>query len=147
MSNSILHVKFPRRDQVQWKIGRSQISKDWHPLQCLYVQGDGSILATGQHRSARTQHRRLVLTANALLERRPATYEVAERRQLAGLAAAVRFAADPQWLALEWADGSASSLYVTPSRDALLATLLDAAQVWMPKFCWHLVLNVAGCIA
>ena len=66
------------------------------------------------------------------MERRPATYEVAERRQLAGLAAAVRFAGEPQWLALEWADGSTSSLYVTPSRDALLATLLDAAQVRMP---------------
>ncbi len=34
--------------------------------------------------------RRLVLTAGALLERRPATYEVAERRQLAALAALVR---------------------------------------------------------
>lgn len=34
--------------------------------------------------------RRLVLTAGAFLERRPATYEVAERRQLAALAALVR---------------------------------------------------------
>jgi len=38
----------------------------------------------------RSVARRLVLTAGALLERRPATYEVAERRQLAALAALVR---------------------------------------------------------
>jgi len=35
--------------------------------------------------------RRLVLTAEALLERRPSTYEVADRRQLASLAALVRY--------------------------------------------------------
>ena len=73
--------------------------------------------------------RRLVLTANAILERRPSTYEVAERRQMAGLAAVVRFVDEPQWLSLEWADGSASSVYMSTARDALLATLLDAAQV------------------
>ena len=54
---------------------------------------------------------------------------MAERRELAGLAAVVRFAEEPQLLALEWADSSAPSLYITPARDALLATLLDAAQV------------------
>ena len=73
--------------------------------------------------------RRLVLTANAVLERRPSTYEVAERRQMAGLAALVRFGDEPQWLGLEWADGSATSVYMSTARDALLATLLDAAQV------------------
>lgn len=100
------------------------LSKKFNPPN-LSVQGEESGVAPAQYSSAR----RLVLTANALLERRPSTYEVAERRQLAGLAAAVRFADEPQWLALEWADGSATSLYVTASRDALLATLLDAAQV------------------
>ena len=70
-----------------------------------------------------------MLTANAVLERRPSTYEVAERRQMAGIAALVRFGDEPQWLGLEWADGSAPSVYMSTARDALLATLLDAAQV------------------
>jgi len=48
---------------------------------------------------------------------------------MAGLAALVRFGDEPQWLGLEWADGSAPSVYMSTSRDALLATLLDAAQV------------------
>jgi len=73
--------------------------------------------------------RRLVLTAGALLERRPATYEVAERRHLAALAAVVRFAAEPTWLGLEWTDGAMATMYILPGRDALLAALLDAAQV------------------
>ena len=73
--------------------------------------------------------RRLVLTAGALLERQPATYEVAERRHLAALAAVVRFAAEPTWLGLEWIDGAMATMYILPGRDALLAALLDAAQV------------------
>ena len=76
--------------------------------------------------------RRLVLTAGALLERRPATYEVAERRHLAALAAVVRFAAEPTWLGLEWTDGAPAAMYILPGRDALLAALLDAAQVSLP---------------
>jgi hypothetical protein len=72
--------------------------------------------------------RRLVLTGGALLERRPASYEVAERRQLAALAAVVRFAAEPTWLGLEWTDGALATMYILPGRDALLAALLDAAQ-------------------
>lgn len=70
-----------------------------------------------------------MLTAGALLERRPATYEVAERRHLAALAAVVRFAAEPTWLGLEWTDGASATMYILPGRDALLAALLDAAQV------------------
>ena len=54
--------------------------------------------------------RRLVLTAGALLERRPATYEVAERRHLAALAAVVRFAVEPTWLGLEWTDGAPAAM-------------------------------------
>ena len=73
--------------------------------------------------------RRLVLTAGALLERRPATYEVAERRHLAALAAVVRFAVEPTWLGLEWTDGAPAAMYILPGRDALLAALLDAAHV------------------
>lgn len=76
--------------------------------------------------------RRVVLTAESLLERRPATYEVADRRPLAALAALVRFSDQPQWLALEWTDGAPSAMYVTPAREALLTALLDAAQVRLP---------------
>lgn len=80
--------------------------------------------------------RRLVLTGGALLERRPATYEVAERRQLAALAAVVRFAAEPTWLALEWTDGAPAAMYILPGRDALLAALLDAAQACLRSSGW-----------
>lgn len=73
--------------------------------------------------------RRVVLTAEALLERRPVTYEVADRRPLAALAALVRFSDQPQWLALEWTDGAPPAMYITPARDALLTAILDAAQV------------------
>lgn len=54
--------------------------------------------------------------------------QVAEWRQLPAVAALVRFAEDPQWLAVEWADGTPAATYVTPARDALLAAVLDAAQ-------------------
>jgi DnaJ family protein C protein 13 len=73
--------------------------------------------------------RRLVLTRGGLLERRVADYEVAERRPLASVAALVRFAEDPQWAGVEWADGAPASIYVTPARDQLLAALMDACQV------------------
>ncbi|KAK9809260.1 hypothetical protein WJX72_012293 [[Myrmecia] bisecta] len=72
--------------------------------------------------------RRLVLTGTALLERRTDTYEVAERRQLAALAALVRFTDEPQWLALEWTDGAPPTMYISAARDSLLAAVLDAAQ-------------------
>ena len=42
--------------------------------------------------------------------------QVAEWRQLAAVAALVRFAEDPQWLAVEWADGTPAATYVTPAR-------------------------------
>lgn len=54
--------------------------------------------------------------------------QIAEWRQLAMVAAVVRYADDPQWLGVEWADGAPASVYVTPARDALAAALLDAAQ-------------------
>jgi DnaJ homolog subfamily C member 13 len=72
--------------------------------------------------------RRLVLTSNGLLERRPATYEVAEWRQLPAVSALIRYADDPQWLGIEWSDGTPRSIYVTPARDALLAAVLYAVQ-------------------
>lgn len=78
--------------------------------------------------------RRLVLALEALLERRTSTYEVADRRPLAALAAIVRFSDEPQWLALEWTDGAAPTMYITPSRDALLTAILDAAQVRSKAF-------------
>ncbi len=71
-----------------------------------------------------------MLTRGALLERRPSTYEVAERRQLGQVSALIRFVDEPEWLGVEWADGSAASMYVTPAREALLAAVLDATQVW-----------------
>ena len=73
--------------------------------------------------------RRLVLTSEALLDRRTSTYEVAERRPLAALASIVRFSDEPQWLALEWTDGAPPNMYITSSRDALLSAILDTAQV------------------
>ena len=73
--------------------------------------------------------RRVVLTATALLERRPATYEVAERRPLASIAALVRFAEQPLWMAVEWTDGTPPSMFITAAREALLTATLDAAQV------------------
>ena len=36
--------------------------------------------------------------------------------QLASVAALVRFSEDPQWLAVEWADGTPAATYVTPAR-------------------------------
>jgi DnaJ family protein C protein 13 len=72
--------------------------------------------------------RRLVLTSNGLLERRPATYEVAEWRQLPAVSALIRYADDPLWLGIEWSDGTPRSIYVTPARDTLLAGILYAVQ-------------------
>ena len=91
-------------------------------------QGDnsGSTAAAGSTR-------RLVLTSAALLERRSDSYEVAERRQLAQIAALVRFIDQPQWIAIEWTDGARPTMYITPARDALLTALLDAAQVLSSK--------------
>ncbi|KAL0040215.1 hypothetical protein WJX77_000548 [Trebouxia sp. C0004] len=86
-------------------------------------QGEGSSSA------AEGSTRRLVLTSAALLERRSDSYEVAERRQLAQLAALVRFIDQPQWLALEWTDGAPPTMYITPAREAVLTALLDAAQI------------------
>ena len=89
----------------------------------LWVQGEGA------SKAAQGNTRRLVLTSAALLERRSDTYEVAERRHLAQVAALVRFIDQPQWLAIEWTDGARPTMYITPARDALLTALLDAAQV------------------
>jgi hypothetical protein len=55
--------------------------------------------------------------------------QVAEWRQLAAVAALVRYAEDPQWVGIEWTDGPPLTIYVTPAREALLAALLDATQV------------------
>lgn len=73
--------------------------------------------------------RRLVLTEEALLERRPSTYEVAERRSLGSLAALVRFSDHPQWLGLEWTDGAPPTMYITTAREAILTAVLDIGQV------------------
>lgn len=88
-----------------------------------------SVQAEGASKAAQGNTRRLVLTSAALLERRSDTYEVAERRHLAQVAALVRFIDQPQWMAIEWTDGARPTMYITPARDALLTALLDAAQV------------------
>lgn len=81
-----------------------------------------------QEGPGRGRARTVVLTGMSLLERRPETYEVAERHPLGALAALVRFQQEPTWLGLEWSDGAPASTYVLPARDALLVALLDAAQ-------------------
>ena len=92
-----------------------------------------------------TQARRLVLTSAALLERRTDTYEVAERRPLAGVAALVRFLDEPQCLALEWTDGALPAVYLSPARESLLAAVLDAAQVGHLNVPFGPLLTVFGC--
>lgn len=44
------------------------------------------------------------------------------------IASLVRFSEDPQWLGIEWVDGTPSTLYVTPARDALLSSIMHAVQ-------------------
>lgn len=72
---------------------------------------------------------RLLITPTSLLERTTDTYDVIERRPLTAVAALVRFMHEPKLLAVEWSDGRPPSVYVSVSREPLLATLLDAAQV------------------
>lgn len=95
---------------------------------CLFQNIRCSLQVSAEGRKRGTV-RRLVLAAEALLERRVSTYEVADRRPLAALAALVRFSDEPQWLGLEWTDGAPPTMYITPSRDALLTAILDTAQV------------------
>ncbi len=76
--------------------------------------------------------RRLVVTPSSLLERRVDSHEVVCRAPLANVAALVRFAEDPKLLGVEWEDGSPPAVFVSPARDAVLACILDAAQV-----CWR----------
>ncbi len=76
---------------------------------------------------AGTSSRHLVVAPGSLLDWSDG-YATAHRRPLASLAALVRFAAEPKLLGLAWADGMPPTLYLTASRDALLACLLDAAQ-------------------
>ena len=83
--------------------------------------------------SKQTQ-RKVMLTSSALLVRRAADFEVVAHHALGTLAALVRFWDEPQWLGLEWADASPTTLLSLPGRDALLTAILYAAQV-----CWHLV--------
>ena len=73
--------------------------------------------------------RRLVLTACGIIERRISNYEIVEWRQLASIASFVRYDEDPQLLGIEWNDaGSLRSIYVTPERDTILASVLYTAQ-------------------
>lgn len=78
---------------------------------------------------ANTVTRRLVLTSSLLLERRIDSYDVVSSRPLGKVAALVRFVDDPKLMAVEWSDGSRPTLFTSVARDAILAALLDAAQV------------------
>lgn len=95
---------------------------------CLHARMQAEVSGSANQ----TCTRQLVLTSAALIERHSVSYEVAEWRQLALIAALVRFIDQPQWLAIEWADGARPTMYITPARDALLSALLDAAQVLCP---------------
>jgi hypothetical protein len=52
-----------------------------------------------------------------------------------------KHAQDPQMLGIEWSDGAPPSLYMSPSRDAILAGLLDAAQVRC-SFCARMLYSI-----
>lgn len=64
-----------------------------------------------------------------LLERTVSTYEVSERLLLGSVCSIVRFLDEPQKLGIEWSDGTPPTLYISPSRDAIVAAILDACQV------------------
>lgn len=64
-----------------------------------------------------------------LLERYVHTYELSDRKTLGAISALVRFMDEPQKLGIEWKDGNAPSLFVSPARDDILAAILDVAQV------------------
>jgi hypothetical protein len=81
---------------------------------------------------ANTVTRRLVLTSTLLLERRVDSYDVVSSRPLGKVAALVRFVDDPKLMAVEWSDGSRPTMFTSVARDAVLAALLDAAQVSCP---------------
>ena len=57
----------------------------------------------------------------------------------------MRFADEPQWLALEWTDGAPPAMHITQSRDALLTALLDAAQVMVLIFSVCRIVLQADC--
>jgi hypothetical protein len=78
---------------------------------------------------ANTITRRLVLTSSLLLERRIDSYDVVSSRPLGKVAALVRFVDDPKLMAVEWSEGSRPTMFTSVARDAILAALLDAAQV------------------
>lgn len=127
----------------QWEVDRLQPRHDLLPpylLQCVptqqakriklsYLEGGpagGSIFVVP---GANVVHRRLIITSTSVLERRMDSYDVVTRRPLNLVAALVRSLEDPKMLAIEWCDGVMPTQYLTPERDALLATLLDAAQL------------------
>lgn len=63
------------------------------------------------------------------MERYLKTYEVSERFSLGNICTLIRFIEEPQKLGIEWIDGSAPTFYASTARDAILAAILDVAQL------------------
>ncbi|XP_038711380.1 dnaJ homolog subfamily C GRV2 isoform X1 [Tripterygium wilfordii] len=80
----------------------------------------------GEHGDAVS--RQLILTKVSLVERRPENYEAVTVRPLSAVSSLVRFAEEPQMFAIEFNDGCPIHVYVSTSRDSLLAAVRDAMQ-------------------
>lgn len=103
-----------------WKVNLDKASGTADPA------GTGSD-REGQKKRVLTS-RRIILTSQGLIERRTSTYEIVEWRLLPTIACIIRYADEPQWLGIEWADGAERCIYITPARDTLLTALLYASQ-------------------
>lgn len=71
--------------------------------------------------------RNLCLTETCLIERDPATYSPTSLRSLKRITGLVRFSKNPQEFWIEY-DDRTDNRYLSPERDALLATLLDSVR-------------------
>ena len=71
--------------------------------------------------------RNLCLTETCLIERDPATYMPTSLRSLKRITGLIRFKANPQEFWIEYDDRTCNR-YLSPERDALLATLLDSVR-------------------
>lgn len=71
--------------------------------------------------------RNLCLTETCVVERDPATYQPTSLRSLKRITGLVRFKANPQEFWIEY-DDRTNNRYLSPERDALLATLLDSVR-------------------
>lgn len=87
------------------------------------------MLASGDASFTHASVKRLQVTATALIEKKIDSYETSTRYPLAAVARLVRFPDEPMKVAVEWTDATLlPAVYVVSDREALLCTLLDAAQ-------------------